>query len=65
MVTQLIEAQKADLLWIGYALAAEVMKPEDQAWLQRRFTMFHEILSDSPVYQEVFGKGKWKILPRV
>lgn len=56
MILSLIEADRTDLLWIGYALAAKIMK-DDIRWLKRRFAMLSDFLQDSPVYQEVLEEG--------
>lgn len=56
MVALLVAAGQTDLLWIGYALAAKVMK-HDLHWLRRRFSMLGDFLRDSPVYQEVLEEG--------
>jgi predicted transposase YdaD len=58
MIKKLVEAEKTEFLWIGYALSSEMLKRGDQDWLKRRFSMFEDMLSDTPVYQEVFAKGK-------
>ncbi len=56
MITRLVAAGQTELLWIGYALAAKVMK-HDLGWLRRRFSMLGDFLRDSPVYQEVLEEG--------
>ena len=63
MVALLIAAGQTDLLWIGYALAAKVMK-HDLHWLRRRFSMLGDFLRDSPVYQEVLEEGLEKGLEK-
>src|SRR5437763_4209504 len=59
MITQLVEAEKTESLWIGYALAAKIMN-HDLKWLKWRFTMLSDFLRDSPVYQEVLEEGMEK-----
>ena len=56
MITRLVAAEQTESLWIGYALAAKVMK-HDLQWLRRRFAVFSDFLRDSPVYQEVLEEG--------
>ena len=56
MIMRLVAAGQTELLWIGYALAAKVMK-HDLHWLRRRFSMLGDFLRDSPVYQEVLEEG--------
>jgi predicted transposase YdaD len=56
MIHGLVAAQQTESLWIGYALAAKVMK-HDLSWLRRRFAVFSDFLRDSPVYQEVLEEG--------
>ena len=59
MITRLVAAKQTQSLWIGYALAAKVMK-HDLYWLRRRFAMLGDFLRDSPVYQEVLEEGAEK-----
>jgi len=56
MIDGLVAAEQTESLWIGYALAAKVMK-HDLPWLKRRFAVFSDFLRDSPVYQEVLEEG--------
>lgn len=63
MITQLVSAEKIESLWIGYALAAKVMK-NDLPWLRRRVAMLDDFLRDSPVYQEVLAEGLEKGLKK-
>ena len=56
MIDGLVAAEQTESLWIGYALAAKVMK-HDLSWLRRRFAVFSDFLRDSPVYQEVLEEG--------
>ncbi len=61
MVTGLIAAEKQDMLYLGYMVAALVLEKEaDLQWLKERFAMFEDILSDTWVYQDVFHKGEAK-----
>lgn len=58
MITSLDTAGKSDLLPLGYAFAALVMKKaEDQNWLRRRFAMLRDILEESWAYQEMVAEG--------
>lgn len=59
MIRILVAAEQTQSLWIGYALAAKVMK-HDLYWLRRRFAMLGDFLRDSPVYQEVLEEGAEK-----
>ena len=43
-------------LWIGYALAAKVMK-NALPWLRRRVAILDDFLRVSPVYQEDLAEG--------
>ena len=63
MVTRLVEAERTESLWIGYALAAKVLT-DDLKWLKRRFAMLGDFLRDSPVYQEVLEEGMEKGLEK-
>jgi len=56
MITGLVSTEKAESLWIGYALASKVLK-DDLKWLKRRFAMLGDILRETPVYQEVLAEG--------
>jgi predicted transposase YdaD len=58
MIHRLQEADKADLLPLGYAFSALVFKQEDeQQWLKERFRSMQEILEESWAYQEMVEKG--------
>jgi predicted transposase/invertase (TIGR01784 family) len=59
MVTRLVEAERTESLWIGYALAAKALT-NDLKWLKWRFAMLGDFLRDSPVYQEVLEEGMEK-----
>lgn len=51
MVTGLIAAEKQDMLYLGYMVAALVLEKEaDLQWLKERFAMFEDILSDTWVW---------------
>lgn len=58
MIEELMAANKPDLLWIGYSLAAKVFEENDLPWLKRRFAMLNDFLWDSPVYQEIMSNVK-------
>lgn len=60
MVTRLVEAERTESLWIGYALAAKVLT-DDLKW---RFAMLGDFLRDSPVYQKVLEEGMEKGLEK-
>lgn len=58
MIERLIEANKTDLLWVGYVLAAKVFSNDkDLQWLKGRFALMNDFLADSPIYQEVVGEA--------
>lgn len=63
MIDGLVAAEQTESLWIGYALAAKVMR-HDLSWLRRRFAVFSDFLRDSPVYQEVLEEGVEKGLEK-
>ena len=61
MIVNLKAAGKSDLLPLGYAFAALVLKKlEDRDWLRKRFAMLQDILEDSWAYQEMVAKGLQK-----
>src|SRR5205807_2059312 len=61
MIVTLKDAGKNDLLPLGYAFAALVLKKlEDRDWLRKRFAMLQDILEDSWAYQEMVAKGLQK-----
>ena len=61
MIVSLKAAGKSDLLPLGYAFAALVLKKlEDRDWLRKRFAMLQDILEDSWAYQEMVAKGLQK-----
>jgi len=55
------ETQTNDLELIGYTLASLVLlrknKKTDLEWLIRRFREMHDILRDTPIYQEILREG--------
>jgi predicted transposase YdaD len=55
MIEELIGANKTDLLWVAYTLAAKVFSDDNQSWLKRRFALMNDFLWDSPVYQEMIA----------
>src|SRR5579863_322321 len=58
MILGLLNAQKAELLSIGYMLSALVFKKDDEReWLNRRFAMFKDILKESWAYQDILREG--------
>jgi predicted transposase YdaD len=58
MIDGLRQADKEDILALGYAFAGLVYNTEaDQQWLKRRFAMFEELLEGSWSYQEMVQKG--------
>lgn len=59
MIANLVETERTESLWIGYALAAKVMH-DDLRWLKWRFSMLSDFLRDSPVFQEVLEEGMEK-----
>ena len=63
MIDGLVAAEQTESLWLGYALAAKVMR-HDLPWLRRRFAVFSDFLRDSPVYQEVLEEGVEKGLEK-
>lgn len=58
MIVSLKATGKSDLLPLGYAFAALVLKKlEDRDWLRKRFAMLQDILEDSWAYQEMMAQG--------
>lgn len=55
------QVQTTDLELIGYTLASLVLlrknKRTDLEWLIRRFREMHDILRDTPIYQEILREG--------
>lgn len=61
MIVSLEKAQRIELLSIGGTLASYVFSQEsvaDLAWLQRRLRDMHDILRESPYYQEILEEGR-------
>jgi len=57
------EAQITELEVIGYTLASFVLQQKDavdQEWLIRRFREMHDIMQDTPIYQEILKEGMEK-----
>jgi len=55
------EAQTTELALIGYTLASLVLNKKnnvDLEWLVRRFREMHDILRDTPIYQEILLEGR-------
>ncbi len=55
-----VETQVTDLELIGYTLASFVLQrknPLDLEWLIRRFREMHDLLRDTPIYQEILREG--------
>jgi predicted transposase YdaD len=60
MFSRLLAAKKVDLVPIGYTLASLAFSrenPVDQDWLFRRFHEMHDILRETPIYQEILKEG--------
>ena len=58
MIDGLRQANKEDILALGYSIAGLVYTTEtDKEWLQRRFIMFEDFLEESWAYQEIVQKG--------
>lgn len=61
MFSSLLAAKKIDLVPIGYTLASLAFSrenPVDQDWLFRRFHEMHDILRETPIYQEILKEGR-------
>src|SRR5437588_3625275 len=61
MFSRLLAAKKVDLVPIGYTLASLAFNrenPVDQDWLFRRFHEMHDILRETPIYQEILKEGR-------
>ena len=55
------ETQITELEVIGYTLASFVLQKKnlvDQEWLIRRFQEMHDILRDTPIFQEILREGR-------
>ncbi|MDQ2902442.1 MAG: hypothetical protein M3Y81_02685 [Chloroflexota bacterium] len=58
MIDGLLAHDQLKLLWIAFSIAALVFKdPSEKEWLERRFAMYEDILTESWVYQETVQKG--------
>jgi predicted transposase YdaD len=56
MFRELLGAKRMELVPIGYTLASLAFSrenPADQVWLLRRFHEMHDILRETPIYQEI------------
>jgi predicted transposase YdaD len=61
MFGRLLDAKKIELVPIGYTLASLAFSrenPGDQDWLFRRFHEMHDILRETPIYQEILKEGR-------
>jgi hypothetical protein len=61
MFSGLLAARKIELVPIGYTLASLAFSREnraDQDWLLRRFHEMHDILRETPIYQEILKEGR-------
>jgi predicted transposase/invertase (TIGR01784 family) len=61
MFNGLLAAKKPELVSIGYTLASLAFSrenAEDQDWLLRRFHEMHDILRETPIYQEILKEGR-------
>jgi predicted transposase YdaD len=61
MFGRLLAAKKIELVPIGYTLASLAFSrenPGDQDWLFRRFHEMHDILRETPIYQEILKEGR-------
>jgi predicted transposase YdaD len=60
MFSGLLSSKKIELVPIGYTLASLAFSREnraDQDWLLRRFHEMHDILRETPIYQEILREG--------
>jgi predicted transposase YdaD len=61
MRADLIAAGKPELVQVGYTLASLAFRREgsqaDQDWLIRSFHEMHDILRETPIYQEILKEG--------
>ena len=67
MFSRLLAAKKIELVPIGYTLASLAFSrenPGDQDWLFRRFHEMHDILRETPIYQEILKEGREEGLER-
>jgi predicted transposase YdaD len=61
MFSGLLAARKIELVPIGYTLASLAFSRENRAeqdWLLRRFHEMHDILRETPIYQEILKEGR-------
>jgi flagellar biosynthesis/type III secretory pathway protein FliH len=61
MITGLKASEQTDLLAIGGTLASLVFSREhspDLEWLHRRLREMHDVLRESPYYQEILQEGR-------
>jgi predicted transposase YdaD len=61
MFSRLLAAKKIELVPIGYTLVSLAFSrenPGDQDWLFRRFHEMHDILRETPIYQEILKEGR-------
>jgi predicted transposase YdaD len=61
MFSGLLAAKKIELVPIGYTLASLAFSREnraDQDWLLRRLHEMHDILRETPIYQEILKEGR-------
>lgn len=60
MSQELYYSGNVDLELVGLAFASLVFreKPEDLDWLLRSFTLMHDILEDTPLFQEIIKWGR-------
>jgi predicted transposase YdaD len=61
MFSRLLAAEKIELVPIGYTLASLAFSrenPGEQDWLFRRFHEMHDILRETPIYQEILKEGR-------
>jgi predicted transposase YdaD len=58
MIKGLEEADKQDLLVLGYAFSSLLFTADgDDEWLKASFSMMHDILEDTWVFQEIIKEG--------
>jgi predicted transposase YdaD len=58
MIDRLASAEEYDLLAISQVVGGLVFKKGDELeWFRKRFTMFQDILRESPIYQELVEQG--------
>lgn len=59
MIDRLAVAEKYDLLAIAEVVGGLAFGAEPElAWFKRRFSMFQDILRESPIYQEIVEQGR-------